>query len=63
MVSEAVHQEQRNTHSKVLILVLVEDGLRESLFYLNNVLKNVLILVLVEDGLREDKQHLECGCL
>ena len=37
----------------VLILVLVEDGLREqSLFYLNNVLK-VLILVLVEDGLRE----------
>ena len=37
---------------EVLILVVVEDGLRDKIDELVEVLKHVLILVVVEDGLR-----------
>ena len=40
--------------SEVLILVLMEDGLREIANFPKDAKKIVLILVLMEDGLRED---------
>ena len=53
MVSEKIHQNQRNHTTEVLILVLVEDGLRECISKMDMSLGSwVLILVLVEDGLR-----------
>ena len=39
--------------SDVLILVLMEDGLREGTYYQLRKGRFVLILVLMEDGLRE----------
>ena len=44
---------QRKEASIVLILVLVEDGLRECVESFEEFCKKVLILVLVEDGLRD----------
>ena len=41
-----------NIQEKVLILVLVEDGLRVKPWVICDSLDEVLILVLVEDGLR-----------
>ena len=54
MVSERPHLCSKGTSGIVLILVLVEDGLRVKKYQarLEKEL-SVLILVLVEDGLRE----------
>ena len=54
MVSEsAVAKDLETNGAPVLILVLVEDGLRDFIFsILLNLKSAVLILVLVEDGLR-----------
>ena len=46
------------TYEAVLILVLVEDGLREVNYCLGHLNRDVLILVLVEDGLRDGRRRL-----
>ena len=53
MVSEQLDRKFKGEEGDVLILVLVEDGLREDFAEENDPDYNVLILVLVEDGLRE----------
>ena len=45
----------------VLILVVVEDGLRPAYFSIKVSLDDVLILVVVEDGLRPPKTHQMCS--
>ena len=50
---------QDSLNSIVLILVLVEDGLRVIILNYARTSKSVLILVLVEDGLRGLWQSLE----
>ena len=52
MVSEVVETPAEVSTTEVLILVLVEDGLRDSMARRLSLKANVLILVLVEDGLR-----------
>ena len=56
MVSEARRKLNQIYLESVLILVLVEDGLRAlSLMVMRKGTRIVLILVLVEDGLRDQK--------
>ena len=53
MVSEYIYYRCEELLEQVLILVLVEDGLRgEGPNGIRSLLGDVLILVLVEDGLR-----------
>ena len=53
MVSEAAVPDEGCSSRSVLILVLVEDGLRDVPIQAYRLTSSVLILVLVEDGLRD----------
>ena len=59
MVSESVMNFSKIGYPCVLILVLMEDGLRDLCHVQRNLLWDVLILVLMEDGLRDccSKEH------
>ena len=60
MVSESLERILVDAYTFVLILVLVEDGLRDSITTLNTHNYGiVLILVLVEDGLRVEEINAE----
>ena len=59
MVSEGDYYAPSRYYSKVLILVLVEDGFGALwLLFVRIVLQSVLILVLVEDGFGVKAQEL-----
>ena len=59
MVSEKKADLKKVKFIEVLILVLVEDGLRDQCIEIFRLLSLVLILVLVEDGLREQKMQCD----
>ena len=54
----ALSRTMNQADGKVLILVVVEDGLRDLIIIFIMINKNVLILVVVEDGLRASN----CRC-